>query len=262
MSIGIKEKLVNNIQDTFDDIVLKVREKDRYPQSRFRASSIADCPRKIIFSMMNLPLDKYKRSGSDTAKGYKLMGMGTYIHGYIQEHLIELGYLPENDLEEKKRLVDEEYLFSGHCDGVLDIEGTRVLLEIKTINSRGFAYITQPKQEHYYQAQAYMHFLEKQYGIKCEQVLFIYVDRNSDNLDFKPFLIDRDEDAITMILNKLKVLKEYLKKGEIYPIPPTYDPKDKKCYACKYCPFNTAKLCRSGKTKISDFPGANVVAQI
>lgn len=260
--IDVKEVLTKDIEKKFDETIMRLMDEESYPQARFRASSIADCPRKMIFSMMNLPKDQYPRSGSDTAKGYKLMGMGTYIHGYIQEHFIAMGILPKDDLEEKKRLVDEEYMFSGHCDGVLDIDGTRVLLEIKTINERGFKWIKEPKQEHYFQAQAYLHFLEKLYNIRAEKVLFIYVNRNSDNLDFKPFFIDRDESAIEMILNKLKVLKEYLTKGEIYEIPPTYDPEDPKCYACRYCPFNTDQLCKSKKTLISDFPGAQVVANI
>lgn len=261
-NIDVKELLTKNLQQTFDEVVVKLRTQEPLEQQRFRASSIADCPRKIIFSMMNLDRVQYPRAkGTEEARGYKLMGMGTYIHSYIQEHLIALGALSPDDLEEKKRLVDEEYLFSGHCDGVLNIEGTRILLEIKTMNSKGFAYLKEPKQEHYYQAQAYLHFLEKIYGIRAEHVLFVYVDRNSDNLDFKTFWIMRDEKSINMILNKLKVMKEFLLRGDIYPIPPGYDPLDEKVYACRYCPFNTEQLCRSGKLKISEFPGAKVLAK-
>ena len=58
-------------------------------------------------------------------------------------------------------LRSDEYRISGHCDGVLVWPDFTELLEIKTINERGFTYIDpmsggKPKPEHVLQVQAYM----------------------------------------------------------------------------------------------------------
>jgi len=246
-----------NISKVIDEYILNQRRDQSLHQSRFRASGITDCPRAILFSMMSLPTDKYPRAKNDTAKGYKLMRQGTAIHEIVQEYLEGMGVLKEEDKE--KVIKDDEYLFVGHCDGVLTFDEKRVLLEIKTINSNAFKTLTQPKEEHFYQGQAYCYFLDKVFNDHIEDILFLYVDRNTDNLDMKAFWVQRDENVIGMITNKLKVLKEYFTKEEVYSIPPGFSPEIATFNPCNWCPFRTEQLCLSKKTKMSDFPGANII---
>lgn len=220
----------------------------------FRASEITECPRCMLFSMLNLPQDLYPRAKSDTARGYKLMRKGTAIHEIVQEYLEGIGILLPEDKE--KVIKDEECLFSGHCDGVLTFEDRKVLLEIKSINPDGFKTITQPKEGHFYQGQAYAHFLKKQFGYDLDDILFLYVDRGSDNLDMKAFWVMKDENVVNMIINKLKVLKGYFEREELCPIPPGLQ---QDAYPHKWSPYNTDQMCKSNKLKFSDFPGAVIV---
>jgi hypothetical protein len=253
------EDFKSNITKVIDDYVLDQRRAQPLMQSRFRASGITDCPRAILFSMMNLPQDKYPRATNDSARGYKLMRKGTALHEVIQEYLQGIGILKKEDTE--KDIKDDEYLFTGHCDGVLTFDEKHVLLEIKTIQpgDRGFDSITQPKEAHYYQGQVYTHFLNKQFGYKIDDILFLYVDRGSDNIDLKPFWVKKDQKIIDMILNKLKVLKQYFEREELYPIPDGFKPDDHSFTPCRWCPFNTLGLCKSGKLKMSEFPGAKII---
>lgn len=255
------EELKANVQKIIDKHVVDKRHNEPQERSSFRASGITDCPRALIFNMMNLPEDKYPRAKTDSAKGYKLMDHGSAIHTLIQNYFIEIGILDPNDLERKKSLWDPETLFSGHCDGIITLEGERILLEIKTINDRGFESISQPKEAHFYQGQAYVHFLNKLYGEKLDKILFLYVNRNSDDLAMKEFWIKADTNISGIIVNKLKILKQFLDKKEIYPIPEGFTPDKKTFNPCCWCPFKTEQLCLSKRTKMSDYPETNIVTR-
>ncbi len=257
MNIDIFKKDIDKI---IDEYVVSRRINGPLLQTRFRASGIADCPRSLLFTMMNLPQDKYPRARNDSPKGYRLMDHGSAGHRVIQDYFIGMGLLDPKDMEEKKKIIDDEYCFSGRCDGILDFKPGRILLEIKTINQRDFETLTQPKEAHFYQGQAYLHFLNKLYKEKLETILFLYVNRNSDTFATKGFWIDKDQKVIGMILNKLKVLKQYLDKRELYQIPEGFNPEDATFVPCRWCPFNTAQLCKSGLTQMSHFPGANILA--
>lgn len=257
------EDFQKNGPKLFDKAISAMREESSYPQARFRASGIADCPRAMTFSLLNLPDDQYKKArDNNQAKGLKLMQKGTDMHEFTQKVFIYMGLMTEDDMEEKKRVQDDELMFSGHPDGILTFDDAKVLLEIKTINDRGFKYLNEPKEAHFYQGQAYLHFVEEQHNVELEGVLYWYVQRESDDAKVKIFYVKKDQEVIDNILNKITVLGDYLKKGELYPIPAGYDPDDKKFIPCRWCPFNTPELCKSKKTKISDFPGHNIVANI
>ena len=251
-----KEEFQKSVVKKIDNYVVEMRRKEGKLKSWFRASEITECPRCMLFSMLNLPIDKYPRNQHDTAKGYKLMRKGTAIHEIVQEYLQGVGVLKEEDTE--KVIKDKEYLFSGHCDGVLTFDDEQVLLEIKTINSEGFKNITQPKEGHFYQGQAYAHFLYRQFNYNIKSILFLYVDRGSDNIDMKEFWVPVDKSVVDMILNKLKTLKDYFDRGELCPAPagvlPDVPPHS-------WSVFNTPQMCGSDKMKFSDFPEARVVRQ-
>lgn len=253
------DEVKKNLVQLIDNHILVKRRTQTKLVKHFRGSSITDCPRALLFSMMNLDEQEYPKANTDSATGYKLMAHGTAIHELIQGYLIDMEVMKKEDTE--KRMEDEELLFAGHCDGILNLD-RRVLLEIKTINDKGFQMIRVPKEAHYYQAQAYIHFLNKLYNDDIQEVLFLYINRNSDNLDMKPFWVAKDEVAIATILNKLAVLKQLLVKQELYPIPQGYDPKDSKFVPCRWCPFNTDKMCRSGSVSMQDYPNRKIVAKL
>jgi CRISPR/Cas system-associated exonuclease Cas4 (RecB family) len=246
----------NNVSKLIDAFIVEQRHKNKWIKKSFHASGITDCPRALMFSIMNLDEKDYPAAKSDTAKGYKLMDHGSAIHDLIQKYFQKMGVLKEEDTE--KKLEIDELHFHGKCDGILTFDDGRVLLEIKTIGSRGYQSLTQPKEGHFYQAQAYLHFLNKNYGEKLEEILLYYVDRNSDNLDAKEFWCPKDDQVAVMIINKLSALKEYLKKEEIVPIPKTFSPENKNFIPCCWCPFNTPELCLSKKNKMSEFKNVNL----
>lgn len=253
-----REEFVKNVGKLFDTEVLKMREeRDGGPSEFFRMSGIASCPRQSMFGLLNLPKDQYPIGDGFSAKSIKLMRRGTDDHAFIQSVLIHMGLMTEQDLEGNKHIWFPDKLISGHPDGILTFDnGERVLLELKTINGRGYQYIREPKKEHFYQAQGYIRFLDLQYKIHLTGVIFIYINRESDDMGFKPFWIDRDDTVGDLIENKLAKMKQYLELGEIAPIPPGYNPEDDTNYDCKYCPFR--EICKGNKTKITDFPGANI----
>lgn len=249
-------KFTTNMTELFDKQVVLDRKAQEYLQSRFRASGISAHPRDSVLSLLNLPEDRYKFKDTDNAKGLKLMAKGTWMHEYIQERFLHMGVMQEGHLEEGLRIQDSEYLFSGHPDGVLTFSDCQALLEIKSINPWGFEAIKEPKQEHYQQAQAYMHFVSKHYNMDIKQAIFIYSDRSSDNMDFKVFVVERNEAMIGMILNKLKMMKQHLDNGTI----PAMQPGERNMGM--YSKFNTPQFLDPTKNSIDDFPGYRIVADV
>ncbi len=250
------DKFTKNINELFDNQVVADRKSDEYLQARFRASGISEHPRSSVLSLLNLPEDKYTFADTDNARGLKLMAKGTWMHEYMQKMFLGMGVLLEGNLESGLRVEDPEYIFSGHPDGVLTFSDCNVLLEIKSINPWGFKAIKEPKVEHYQQAQAYMYFVSKQYNFDLQKTIFIYADRSSDNMDFKIFVVDRNETVIQMILNKLRIMKEHLDNGTI----PAMQPGEKNMGL--YSKFNTKQFLDPTKNHISDFPGYRIVADV
>lgn len=101
---------------------------------------------------------------------------------------------------------NEEYRLSGHCDGILVWpDGQSEVLEIKTINSRGFDFVDpfmggKPKAEHVAQVQAYMWLS----GVDKARIFYVKKDLTKGPADVMcEHLIERDDaiiDAIKVML--------------------------------------------------------------
>jgi len=109
---------------------------------------------------------------------------------------------------------DREYRITGHCDGVLvwgddDVE----LLELKTINERGFNYVDpkiggKPRGGHVVQTSGYLWGVEKT-AIKSVRV--VYIKKSYDDpmsTLFSEHVIERNQDYIDSIKRSLKDARE------------------------------------------------------
>ena len=72
----------------------------------------------------------------------------------------------------------------------------RFIVELKTINSRGFDGLQVPKVEHEIQLQSYLNMLDIPFGI--------VVYENKDNQKMKFFQVDKDPQAWQVILDRLE----------------------------------------------------------
>ena len=105
------------------------------------------------------------------------------INSYVLfQNLCErAGVLTAREIE----IVDAKNKHLGHADGRLHIDGIDYLLEIKTVNARGFASLHEPKEGHKMQTHAYMK------SIGLQQAVIIYMNKDTSML--KEFVIPYDE---------------------------------------------------------------------
>lgn len=90
----------------------------------------------------------------------------------------------------------------------------RFIVELKTINSRGFDGLQVPKVEHEIQLQAYLNMLDMPFGI--------VVYENKDNQKIKLFQVDKDPQAWKVVLDRL----EYIINMETVPTLSSVDGPD------------------------------------
>jgi len=131
----------------------------------------------------------------------------------------------------------------GFVDGIEGIEPGLWVFEIKSINEKGFyEYIQKgPKGEHLEQAMIYAFLLEQ--GLKegkyahieelegCTEVkgvIYIYINRENDEDDWKEFVISKREEPFMNIVQKIVETKEYIANNELPPKTEDF---------CKWCDY-------------------------
>ena len=76
-----------------------------------------------------------EHDGTIDPRAQRIFDNGTKVHERLQEYLIDMDLL----LMDEVPLLNEEYNIQGHTDGFLNLDPEVAILEIKSINSRGFA---------------------------------------------------------------------------------------------------------------------------
>lgn len=95
--------------------------------------------------------------GTIDPRAQRIFDNGTYTHERLQKYLLDMGLLILDEVP----LINEEYNIQGHTDGILDLDGEIGVLEIKSINDRGFSQLKDAKEEHKRQGLIYLFCLEE-----------------------------------------------------------------------------------------------------
>ncbi len=196
----------------------------------FHPSAIGICMRQLWFGHKNAPVGKVNHD--EALREHLTFEMGTYIHVMFQNLCKRAGMLEHREF----LVIDDKLKIIGHCDGVLKIEGEKVLLEIKTINERGFAQLSKgPHESHKRQATMYMATL----GIKSACIVYI----NKNRHEVKEFYIPYDD-----VLYRKTILprKDFYFRAIQSNMPPPREGITPNEMPCLYCPFKV--LCFEEKT--------------
>lgn len=117
-------------------------------------SAVGQCLRARYYTRTNAPCDTF----SIDARTRRIFDNGTAVHERIQRDLKEAGIL----LMDEVPIINEEYNIQGHTDGILKLSNIELgVLEIKSINSRGFSELKSEKPEHKRQGLVYLYCLEQ-----------------------------------------------------------------------------------------------------
>ena len=155
----------------------------------------------------------------------RIFDNGHGVHERLQGYLHKAGVLIEKELS----VSDKEYQIYGRCDGIVQLNRKRGVLEIKSINAKGFAGEL-PKKEHVVQTMMYIHLL----GLRGGVILY----ENKDTQELKEFYMALDNEVVEKTLEKVKSVLSYISKKQIPP---------RRYHFCDYCAFHS--LCYEGEDK-------------
>lgn len=116
-------------------------------------SAIGSCLRSRYYARTGAESDPH----SVDPRTRRIFDNGTGVHIRIQSYLKACGLL----LMDEVPIINDEYNIQGHTDGILKLSNSELgVLEIKSINSRGFNELKAEKPEHKKQGLIYLYCLE------------------------------------------------------------------------------------------------------
>lgn len=117
-------------------------------------SAIGTCLRSRYYTRTNAESDSY----SVDARTRRIFDNGSGVHERLQTYLKDVGIL----LMDEVPVLNETHNIQGHTDGILKLSDRELgVLEIKSINSKGFNELKSEKPEHNRQGLIYVYCLEQ-----------------------------------------------------------------------------------------------------
>ena len=183
----------SELTSLIDDMILKEREREKQGRGvrkgKFNPSSVGEtCDRLqyLIYHGM-LPPENHR-----DARSIRVLSNGNSLEDRFFKYFTKLNIYREKE----KRVEVEIPPMSGRIDYIIQIPNREhiTLVELKTINDRGFASLNAPKPEHSTQLQCYLNMLGVPHGI------VMYENKNSQA--FKEFHIHKDEDLWNGIVER------------------------------------------------------------
>ena len=226
------------------------------PDTSYRVSSVVKmCPREEVLRHIH----NVKKFQTIDARLQRIFDFGTAVHEFVQNNwfsdwligewqcvscgAIWQGKRPAScgnscvstdfRYKEIKMHLDTHNL-SGHTDGVLDIDGKHVLLEIKTCSSKQYEVIVNmrksPLQAHIDQVQLYMWLL----GV--ERAVVIYLEKDESLI--AQFVVEKDDMVAEAFIKRVTQARD----GMINKVVPDRELCDSAtCSRAKAC--STRALC-------------------
>lgn len=245
--IPVEQSFLNDLKRSIEISDMKNRDK---PSQTYKPSSL-QCIRNMYYQVTGA-------EETDISNNSVLIGIcnsGSDIHERIQTAVSEMiennidceyidvsDYIKSNELDIKNslqvvekcghetKLRDTNLNMSFLADGIIKYKDKYYVLEIKTESMYKWQSRKYVADEHLMQATAYAN------AFNLNTVIFLYISR--DNLDMKCYKLDVTEDMKYDLITKIEECDEYVKKGEVPPIPANVPKK-----ACTYC--NYRKKCNS-----------------
>lgn len=205
---------------------IKKEEKDREWMNPLRMSSAGNCQRKIAYQVHGYtpkPL---------TPRARMVFRLGDIIEAELKSLFEKYKIDKQFDITYPK----EAYYFAiddtvilGHVDGIIG-SPKKMILEIKSINDRGYKQLKTEGVSYGYkcQANAYMH------AKKIYTTLFIFYNKNTSHVQeievvYDPKLYEEIKNRFKLVITSTK---DKLPDREYGPLDTGYLP-----YNCSYCPF-------------------------
>ncbi len=181
------------------DDYLQNRPKDQRPKRCFHPSSLHLSALELYHRYL-----EGDGSGSFDSRVLRIFDNGHDVHRRLQNYLTAIGMLSQPEIPVESR----EYEIRGQADGLIKINDSVGILEIKSMNANQFYSAFEPKSDHLIQVNIYMFCLE------IPRACLLYECK--DNQELKEFYVRQDSAILNPILEKIKYVQLCLKK-EVEP---------------------------------------------
>lgn len=228
------------------------------PDTYIRVSSMGYlCPREEVLRA-RLKVVKVENQSAQTIR---IFNIGTAYHTMVQndylgrhqfiwgnwkclvcEHVEKDSFMPARcpkcSRDQKTLIYDEfdlkseNFKITGHPDGVINIDGKKWLLELKTINDFGFKDVVargEPKPDHILQTNMYMGMM------KIYQAIVIYF--NKDSGVWRQFYLKYDNQLVKAKLDSITYMRQCI-ANESKPLPARVVCASITCSRAKNCPVS------------------------
>ncbi len=200
---------------------LKRREKKEI--TSWHISKLGSCLRGIYFERLGVkpdtPLDD---------RTLRVFDMGNKVERWI----IDLIEAHQINMETQVRVEDKKLGVSGYADAVIEYDGEKEVLEIKSKHSRSFWWMDKKgegaQRQHQYQIWTYLYLLNIAKGS------IIYISKDDLAILQYPILLNNKE-LKKEVMEELRLLNLAWEKKDTSVLP-LYDEKD---WRSKYCRYHT-----------------------
>ena len=175
---------------------LSKRPKTDRPKFCFHPSSLHKSPRELYYLYLDGDSDQ-----EFEPRILRVFDNGHTVHGRLQEYLHRAGLLIQGEVP----VENEEYEIRGHMDGIIEINGVKGVLEIKSMNSNQFCSCFEPRPDHLIQINVYMFCT----GIPRGALLY----ECKDNQELREFYVKQDHSILNPILEKIRFVQTCLAEG-------------------------------------------------
>lgn len=149
-SMKVESPVIRNLDNYLESLSAKDNERAVDVNA---PSQIGSCLRARFYARTGVEKDVY----AVPPRSRRIFDNGTKTHERLQGYLLNQGML----LMDEVPVVHTSYNIQGHTDGILDLgNGELGILEIKSINSKGFGDLIDAKEEHKYQGMIYAFTIE------------------------------------------------------------------------------------------------------
>jgi len=206
-------KLLEKLNEYFEKL-----HKESKGSGKFKISHAGLCPLFRILQRKGVEI-----TDKPTVFQIRRTELGKIIHEYYQKIFKDMGILiaSEEWLEDEHRI--------GRFDALLEIDGKKVLIDIKTTSTLDLSKLLQ-KHNYFMQVATYKEMLESQ-GEKIDEMGILFVDTKTMQELYVPVSQEYEIKAKEDWQNLINIWNE----GQL--------PKPKENEFCKFCPYRS--LCFS-----------------
>jgi CRISPR/Cas system-associated exonuclease Cas4 (RecB family) len=215
---------VEEFLEALDNAIISGEDKSRHIEDDgFHPSSLGvkhgKCARRAVYLLRGVP-----KEAKFPPRILRVFANGHAVHDRLQSLMETMGIEMESEIVIK---TDDPVPIRGHADGVIEWNGRRILIEIKSCNENVFLNRLKwkkAKDEHVEQANIYA------YVLNIDVIWVIYENKNSQDITL--FEVKANRTKAETQIEKWRKQYEAFKQGKLPKRP--FKPDSPTCASCDF----------------------------